>query len=729
MKETVFDFSAPEYVLVMELIEKTKHSFFLTGKAGTGKSTFLRYLLDQSKKNFLVIAPTGIAAINAGGVTIHSFFEFPLRRMSPEDPSIKTFWRESEKRKIISSLDTVIIDEVSMVRADLIDAIDCSLRRNGGNPNLPFGGKQILFVGDVFQLEPIMPADVNNLSSYKQIYGNGHFYNARVFSNIAFTAVELTQPHRQSDKLFVDLLDKIRINEVSDKDLEILNERVNRQKIADEYTLTLTTRANAAEAINKTRIGELSTEAISYQAEISGTFESGKFPTDQTLVLKQGAQVIFIRNDPGKRWVNGTIGKIENLTESSIMVRLPSGAVESISRLTWEQIRYEFDEDKARGISKVIGKFVQYPLKLAWAITIHKSQGMTLDSVVIDFGSGAFAGGQAYVALSRVKKLTGLMLNQQIKHTDIIVDESLKTFIGTLPPASTDLLKDESQSIHLRDTGRIGGYYFRMAFEKIGVVEDHVVLNNLIKSFAHLTSDRDLNSRDSSAVAAFAGSNSMEKLANDSRSSQSFFMCGIILFYIGKVSEALDCLFNSKLELELIYFFVSKCYLKIGDNERALGYINKSLGLVSNSRNLYHKALVLQAINGRLDEDRKKYVECLTDAFLEDTRSSSVYADILIAVKEDDFLAQLPSLEVFKQEVDSVDPQERFFRSIVRVVNRYRKKLLNISSTPIPYSEPDTNLIADWNSNEPTLDSKIADNDEEFLLSHENDLTSDWSFD
>lgn len=718
MSEVPLDFNTPEYQLAIGLIERTNQSFFLTGKAGTGKSTFLRHIVNTVKKDTLVLAPTGIAAINIGGVTIHSFFEFPLRQMLPEEPGIKTFWRESEKRKIITSLETVIIDEVSMVRADLIDAIDCSLRRNGGNPNLPFGGKQVVFVGDLFQLEPILPAQGKELS-YKQIYGNGHFYNAQVFKNIAFPVLELTRPHRQQDEEFINLLDKVRMNKVSAEDIGKLNTRVSQQHSSVDYALTLTTRADAAENINKARVSNLSSTATMYSAQVSGTFESARFPTDDKLILKKGAQIIFVRNDSERRWVNGTIGKIEDLTGESVLVRLSDNSLVTVERVTWEQIRYEFDESRGRVNGKVIGKFVQYPLKLAWAITIHKSQGMSLDQAIIDFGSGAFAGGQAYVALSRVRTMAGLFLNQPIKQTDIIVDESLKAFVRSLPAATTALLTDVALSINSKNSGKIAGYYFRTAFEKLPLAGETVALDNLTKAFAHLTSDHDLSFADSSVV----GRNN----ALDEESIESLLLKGIILFYEGKLEQSLKAFLDYEVQTELSYFFISKCCLALKDYEGALKYIELSLEQVRSSRNLYQKANVLKPRTS--DSDRKQYVECLSDALLADPYSATVYTDVLAAMKADNFTAELPSAYEFEQQVNTNDLQQSFFKSIIRAVNRYRKKILNISARPDSTVELPSNILDNWNSKKNSTENNSKENLENFLEDHKEDLASDWLLD
>jgi ATP-dependent exoDNAse (exonuclease V) alpha subunit len=302
-----------------DLIQETNQTFFLTGKAGTGKSTFLKQIVKLNLKNYVVVAPTGIAAVNVGGMTIHSFFQFPLRPLLPEDEDIKVFWKNSEKRKIIHAMDTLIIDEISMVRADLIEGIDYSLRRNGGNPDLSFGGKQVIFVGDIFQLEPVTIRNSGEQKIINEIYGSAYFYNAKVFEKIKLFTIELQKVYRQSDATFINLLDKVRTKETSQSDIEKLNSQVVSEAGLNiiEFAITLTTTNDLADSVNNNRLSKLKTTPFKYLAEVSGEFEENKYPTEPELILKEGAQVIFIKNDIEKRWVNGTIGQVFELTNTS----------------------------------------------------------------------------------------------------------------------------------------------------------------------------------------------------------------------------------------------------------------------------------------------------------------------------------------------------------------------------------------------------------------------------
>lgn len=429
----MIDIDNPLFQKALSLIQETNLTFFLTGKAGTGKSTFLKYAVENSTKKIVVVAPTGIAAINVGGVTIHSFFQFPLRPLLPEDEDIKLFLKNSEKRNIISAMDTLIIDEISMVRADIIDAIDFSLRQNSDNPSQPFGGKQIVFVGDIFQLEPVTVISTGEQKIFNEFYSSRYFYHAKVFDKINLFTVELQKVYRQRDSGFIELLDKVRLKNITQSDIEILNRRVISENDIHQknFTIFLTTKNDLADSVNNQKISKLETKAFKYYADVSGEFDESKYPTEAELILKEGAQVIFIKNDIDKRWVNGTIGRIDKLTESSIDVKLESNEIYSVDKRAWESIKYVYNRKKKKIEKEIVGTFIQYPLKLAWAITIHKSQGLTFEKVVIDFGDGTFASGQAYVALSRVKSFEGLNFKSKLCTADIIIDKEIIDFAKT----------------------------------------------------------------------------------------------------------------------------------------------------------------------------------------------------------------------------------------------------------------------------------------------------------
>ena len=420
-----------EFQDALTLIQYTRQSVFLTGKAGTGKSTFLRYICEHTKKKHVVLAPTGIAAINAGGSTLHSFFKLPFYPLLPDNPDfslqrgrIHEFFKYTKPhRKLLEELELIIIDEISMVRADIIDAVDRILRVYSRNLREPFGGKQILLVGDVFQLEPVVKGDEREILN--RFYPTPYFFSARVFNQIDLVSIELQKVYRQTDATFVGVLDHIRNNTVGATDLQLLNTRYGTQieeSEADMY-ITLATRRDNVDHINDKKLAELPGEPVTFSGEITGDFPESSLPTSQELVLKPGAQIIFIKNDFDRRWVNGTIGIISGFDpfEETLYVITDDGKECDVKRESWRNIRYKYNEEKKQIEEEELGTFTQYPIRLAWAITIHKSQGLTFSRAVIDFTGGVFAGGQAYVALSRCTSLEGIQLKKPVSRADVFV--------------------------------------------------------------------------------------------------------------------------------------------------------------------------------------------------------------------------------------------------------------------------------------------------------------------
>ncbi len=412
-----------------DVMLKTRETALITGKAGTGKSTLLRHFVKESGKKCIVLAPTGIAAINAGGQTVHSFFGFPLRPMVPGDSEIKKYAKYHPKYKIMRDMEVLIIDEVSMLRADIIDAIDYSLRINLNMP-FPFGGKQVVFFGDLFQLEPVIQNSEVERHLFGEVYKSHYFFSAHVFEDIELPNIELTQVYRQQDETFIHLLNSIRLGNAGEGELEELNSRYmpDFEPDGEEMAITLCTRNRMADDINEYMLRQIESKSFEYTGKIEGDYNQRNLPTASTLVLKNGAQVVFIKNHSSGKYVNGTLGKITALDMMNITVELEDGEEIILQKEIWENKVYRFDNVNRRIQSDVVGQFTQYPIKLAWAITIHKSQGLTFDKAIIDLGGGAFAHGQLYVALSRCRTLNGLYLRQLIRYPDIIVDERVVDF-------------------------------------------------------------------------------------------------------------------------------------------------------------------------------------------------------------------------------------------------------------------------------------------------------------
>lgn len=435
----MIDLDNPEFRKAWELIQYTSQSIFLTGKAGTGKSTFLRYITAHTSKPYVVLAPTGIAAVNAGGQTIHSFFRIPFKPITPEDPD---FARDRLKQrmkypgslvKLLRTLELIIIDEISMVRADTIDFIDKLLRHYTRNERQPFGGKQLLLVGDVFQLEPVVTGDMRDI--LRPYYQSFYFFGARAFSEINLVPIELRKVYRQSDSTFISMLDRIRAGVATREDLAMLNSRVapsrsmsGAQTSGDDFTMTLATRRDMVDHINETHLDALATPLLTFTGTIRGDFPENSLPTDLELSLKEGAQVVFIRNDPDHRWVNGTVGHVSALAPDLVEVKLETGEIHRLKPEIWSNIKYTFNPATKEIIEEELGSFTQYPLKLAWALTVHKSQGLTFSKALIDLGHGAFAGGQTYVALSRCRSLDGLTLASTVADRDVFVNPEVTRF-------------------------------------------------------------------------------------------------------------------------------------------------------------------------------------------------------------------------------------------------------------------------------------------------------------
>ena len=433
--ELGLDKSNVRQVQAFELVAYTSQSFFLTGRAGTGKTTFLRNIQSMTDKQFIVVAPTGIAAIVAGGVTIHSFFGLDLQVQGPKDHG-KNF--SEEKLEIVRSCDTIIIDEVSMVRCDIVDSIDRTLRIIMRSP-LPFGGKQMVFVGDMFQLPPVLRSGAETEAMH-EYYNTDKpfFFKAHVFEKMELPTIEFTKVYRQEDASFLSILNEIRSGSCGGERLAYLNARCGAPEESNTPVITLTPYRKTAAEINGERLAEIDSESFTYNGivngkfgkkEDDGTFREDNLPAPMALSLKVGAQVMFTRNDHLHRWYNGTMGIVVKLDKENVRVRVGEDVFD-VNPIAWESYDYKFDKEEKKLSKEIIGTFTQFPLKLAWAITIHKSQGLTFDRMVLDLSKGMFTAGQLYVALSRVRSLDGLYLSRPVGAKDIKCDREVSAFAG-----------------------------------------------------------------------------------------------------------------------------------------------------------------------------------------------------------------------------------------------------------------------------------------------------------
>jgi energy-coupling factor transporter ATP-binding protein EcfA2 len=431
-----------EYKNVQSLIEAGFPAVFVTGNAGTGKSTLIQYLRTVLKIRSVVVAPTGVAALNVGGVTIHSFFRFPPKIL--EDDDIKMVF----DRKLYQKLDLLVIDEISMVRCDLMDSIDKFLRKNRSS-DLPFGGVQLLLIGDLFQLPPVVSRSEDTVLKAKG-YPNPYFFSSFSLQKCSMFPIELTSVYRQSDNAFVTLLNSVRVGENIDSVTQEINSRCHQSgnKPAD---ITLCCTNKKADQINMRELQTISDKEHVFQGEIKGQFslEEDNLPSPMNLKLKIGARVMFTKNDENRRWVNGSLGIVRHIDGESIGVELVTdhkGSIYDVKRVTWETFKYSYDAEKDQIVAHKVGAYTQYPLMLAWAVTIHKSQGKTLENVLIDLGSGAFASGQVYVALSRCRSIDGITLERPIRNTDVKCDPMIKRFYRAMDGMKRAASEDQGRN-------------------------------------------------------------------------------------------------------------------------------------------------------------------------------------------------------------------------------------------------------------------------------------------
>lgn len=488
------DFDNQEFNNASEFVKHTDKLIYLTGKAGTGKTTFLKTLKNDTTKNTVVLAPTGVAAINAGGQTIHSFFNLPFGPFIPNDKRLRTskelgdidettiystFRYRDDKKKIIEELELLIIDEISMVRCDTIDVIDKILKVFRKKPFLPFGGVQVILIGDTFQLPPI--ADFEQWKILRNYYDSPFFFSSKIVLENKPIYIELKKIYRQKEQEFIDLLNKIRVNQINEIELANLNKKYNPTFATngiDNHIILSTTNVQVNQT-NATKLDEIQSETKIFEGNVTGVFpkdKNGSFilPTEQNLHLKIGAQIMILKNDSGeiKRYFNGKIGKISSLEENKIIVEFSDESKVQIEKSTWSNIQYIWNKEKRKIEEKEIGTFTQYPVRLAWAITVHKSQGLTFERVYADLGN-AFEDGQIYVALSRCTSMSGLVLKTQIPRNKITTNHKVIDFAKTETPST--LIVQELNS------GK-ADYYYRRSREEIGVFNFTEAYSNFLKA-------------------------------------------------------------------------------------------------------------------------------------------------------------------------------------------------------------------------------------------------------
>ena len=439
--EIQIDRNNVEQQMAFDIVANTNTCLFITGKAGTGKTTFVKRIQEEINKNFIVLAPTGIAAINVGGETMHSFFGFPLEVLGTHSRIEVSL----EKKMLLENVDTIIIDEASMIRSDMVDGMDRYLRA-AFSTHMPFAGKQVVFVGDLYQLPPVVKKGSVDEEMLNDLYGTGipFFYKAHVLKRMNLPKIEFRKIYRQNDVDFVRVLNKIRIGETKKEDLDILNQRICKAKETEDFSVTLTAFNNMAIRINEDKLDEIEAEEFVYEGKVTGTFKRKDFPVPDKLRLKVGSQVIFCRNDYTHGCANGTIAKVVALSENSIKVKLETGAEFEVDKITWESTEKVYNRELRKIESKVVGAYSQYPIKLAWAITIHKSQGMTFDRMHLDLTRGTFAPGQAYVAISRMRSLEGLTLSNAIMPHHITLNPEVRAFANSFNDVA--MINDELET-------------------------------------------------------------------------------------------------------------------------------------------------------------------------------------------------------------------------------------------------------------------------------------------
>lgn len=581
MHHIPFDKDNKEQQLAYDLIANTSRCLFITGKAGTGKTTFVKRIQEEIKKNFLVLAPTGIAAIAAGGQTIHSFFGFPMEVIGPHTTLRVSQYNED----LLHKIDTIIVDEASMLRSDMVDGMDRYLRIAFQN-NMPFGGKQIIFVGDLFQLPPVLPNDKESKEMLHDLYGDGmpFFFKALALKRINLPKIEFVKVYRQKDRQFVDILNRMRVGETTLNDLSTINERAVTDKDLNDYTVTLTAYNKIADNINSSKLKMIDADEVEYIGQKDGNFRQSDCPAPESLRLKVGAQVIFCRNDYNAKCANGTIAKVLSLNENVIKVILENGNIVRVERTTWESYKRKYNRESQRIESEVAGSYTQFPLKLAWAISIHKSQGMTFERMHFDLSWSTFADGQAYVAISRMKSLVGLTLSKPLMMHHIKVNQEIKAYANSFNDGN--LITDELESgkmisryISKRDFDGAVKSTLDMAIYKIKSTDFRNAALRAKEMFDIMLDDECL-----------LGKTSNMPIIKDYNVTCNF-LNSVICLYGNRYDEAIgyaDLVLSRRLCIEAM-FVKARAYYELGDYQEAS---NVLFQIISSSNNGHEKRAI-----------------------------------------------------------------------------------------------------------------------------------------